>query len=90
MTTYNSEMISVGKSFFDTVDTAIEYITANYDKWCGVNFMSTTLVSVERGDDGNVWVKYTQDDLDLADYSLCEESFEIKYHEIIVTLPALV
>lgn len=90
MATYNSEMVSVNGEFFDTMHTAIEYITSNYADWCGVRFLDTTLVSVEMGEDGNVWVKYTHDDMDYADNNLCEEPYEIKYHDIVVNLPALV
>jgi hypothetical protein len=90
MTTYNSEIVSVNGEFFDKTATAIEYITNNYADWCGVRFMDTTLVSVEHGDDGNIWVKYTRDDMDYDDNNLSEEPYEIKYHDFVVTLPALV
>ena len=82
---YQAQAVTVNGVLFDTLSTALAYITENYAEWCGRGFTETTLVSVEHdSNDSTVWVKYTHDDEDYA--NLGEEQFDIKYLEIITTV----
>lgn len=65
---YRADAVNVEGTLFESLPTAVSYITDNYREWCGLgNFTDTTLVSVEVGVDGAVWVKYTLDEDDYAD-----------------------
>lgn len=88
MATYRySEMVSVNDVYFENMDCALGFIAQEYAEWCMVKFMDTTLVSVTFERDGNVWVSYTMNDDDFADDPLREESFSVRYHELVVTVP---
>lgn len=82
---YRADAVKVEDSYFDSLDTAIAYITSNYAAWCLVDFMDTTLVGVEY-DDGAVWVEYTLDDEDFADDNKRREPFTVERLEMVTTV----
>lgn len=82
---YRADAVKIENSYFESLETAIAYITNNYAEWCLVNFMDTTLVSVEY-DDGAVWVEYTLDDEDFADDNKRREPFYVNGFDLITAV----
>ena len=82
---YRADAVTVNDVLFESLPTALAYITDNYAEWCGIRHADTTLASVEY-ENSTVWVKYTHDDVDDADYNISEEPFDVKYLEIITTV----
>lgn len=82
---YRADAVKIEDTYFESLDTAIAYITNNYAQWCLVDFTDTTLVGVEY-DDGAVWVEYTLDDEDFADDNKRREPFYIERLEIVTAV----
>lgn len=94
---YHQDIVEVDGQLFESVDVAIEYITENWMDFLGIgkyDFDRPELTEVVREEKvAMITVRYIRDldeeDSELHEVQMIEESFDIKFRELTVKVPEL-